>query len=184
MDFLLGGETKLEMEQGWTSEGAKIAFAKFPGLVNLLLSMLEEGWSDNIVDVDGIVGTIEKLFPALDIIRRAGVPTENREIVFMNVANHLGSHVWQVRDLAARAICALTPNTNWQLSAEQLMVLKDGSTNLEHGILLAIQYRFEREIGVVIPNENLEGNSSVHLSSLFIKLKPHRLPSANERVLP
>lgn len=167
-DVLLGAETKEQMEGGWTGEGAKIAFSKFPGLVDLLLSMLEESCNQNAGDPEGTMKTVEKLFPALDIIRRAGAPAECHAMIFKHVSTHLGSKVWQVRDLAARTICSLMPNANWQHAAESLLHIRDGSTNLEHGVLLAIQYTLGREIDAAIPDEHLDGKSLIHLGSLSL----------------
>lgn len=162
IDFLIGAETKDQVEKGWNGEGTKIPFFKFPGLLARLLNMLEHNGSEE--DLTKMVKTVEQIFPALDIIRRAGSPAESYEVVYKEVSAHLRSSFWQIRDLAARAMCALTPNNDWHLSVERLLALRDGSTNLEHGVLLAIGNTIERERNARIPPK--------HLSSKFLAKAP------------
>lgn len=116
-------------------------------LPGVLLNLLRTG-KDVMRPSTGTIAA-ESVFPALDIIRRAGPPEELRDELFSLVAEYLGSSVWHVRDMAARALCSFMLHGGWidALTAvvygqDQGVALKR-SNNL-HGALLTIKFVFER----------------------------------------
>lgn len=96
-------------------------------------------------------GTVaaESVFPALDIIRRAGPPEASRDELYVLVAEYLGSPVWHVRDMAARALCSFMLNDKWVSALESIIFSQGRSAkslhaNRLHGVLLTAKFVFER----------------------------------------
>lgn len=92
------------------------------------------------------IGAFEWVFPALDIIRRAGPPKDLREEIYACIKVHLGSIIWHVRDIAARTICTLLLDENWLSRILDLLETCSGLTNQIHGVLMAVKYLLERRL--------------------------------------
>lgn len=89
---------------------------------------------------------MESVFPALDIVRRAGPPPSHRDEIFKLVSMHLGSRIWHVREIAARTICTLLLHQDWLSAVTSLIVGSYGSTNHLHGVLMAVRMILERRL--------------------------------------
>jgi hypothetical protein len=89
---------------------------------------------------------VESVFPALDIVRRAGPPPSHRDEIFKLVSMHLGSRIWHVREIAARTICTLLLHQDWLSAVTSLIVGSYGSTNHLHGVLMAVRMILERRL--------------------------------------
>ncbi|TGJ86103.1 hypothetical protein E0Z10_g2662 [Xylaria hypoxylon] len=73
IDNLFGtNENKLAMEAGWDGRTVRISYHKFEALPSLLVNLLELGKKPSGIAMG--TQTAEAVFPALDIIRRAGPP--------------------------------------------------------------------------------------------------------------
>lgn len=96
----------------------------------------------------GSLGTsaVESVFPALDIIRRAGPPKELRVKIYASIKAHLGSGVWHVRDIAARTICTLLLDDSWLSGLLNLFITCSKSINEVHGVLLVVKHLLERRL--------------------------------------
>jgi hypothetical protein len=92
------------------------------------------------------IGAVESVFPALDIIRRAGPPKKLRSELHACIKVHLGSSIWHVRDIAARTICTLLLDEGWLEGLTDLLETCSNSTNQVHGVLLATKYLLERRL--------------------------------------
>ncbi|KAJ8129317.1 hypothetical protein O1611_g4314 [Lasiodiplodia mahajangana] len=78
IDNLFGtNETKSAMEAGWDGRTVRIAYHKFEALPSLLVNLLELGKKSSGITIG--TQTAEAVFPALDIIRRAGPPEGHLE---------------------------------------------------------------------------------------------------------
>lgn len=92
------------------------------------------------------ISSVESMFPALDIIRRAGPPQTHRSEIYKCVSVHLGSKVWHIREIAARTICTLLLHDAWLPAIVELIETSNNSTNRLHGGLMAVKFVLERRL--------------------------------------
>ncbi|KAF9875574.1 hypothetical protein CkaCkLH20_06955 [Colletotrichum karsti] len=149
LDNLFGtNESKATLEAGWDGRSTRLQYHKYPILPNVLLNLLRSG--REVMKPSTSTIAAESVFPALDIIRRAGPPEASRDELYGLVVGYLGSPVWHVREMAARALCSfLLRDDDWVTAAEKIIQdsLASGSSNLNnrlHGSLLTIKAVFER----------------------------------------
>lgn len=153
IDCLIGNnESKTSMEAGWDGRSTKVAWHKYKDLPSLLVNLLEMG--QTTATSSGGVTTAESVFPALDIIRRAGPPGEFKDKLYGIVAWYLGSHIWHVREIAARTLCSFLLKPQWLESMTILLQGSHQSANKLHGALLTFKYLLERLLEVM-PGELL-----------------------------
>ncbi|KAI1483913.1 putative death-receptor fusion protein-domain-containing protein [Daldinia eschscholtzii] len=154
IDCLFGtSESKTSIEAGWDGRTIKIPYSKFKALPALLVNLLETGQQSSGV----LIGTqtAESVFPALDIIRRAGPPEEFRDRLYGIIAWYLGSHIWHVREIAARTLCSFLLRPNWLDSITDLLASAKTSNKL-HGVLLTMKFLNER-LSEVMPEQLSDG---------------------------
>lgn len=152
IDCLFGtSESKSITEAGWDGRSIRLSYDRYQDLPHLLLKLLvvDPGYTHN--SRPGI-SAVESVFPALDIIRRAGPPEINRDKIYLRVSAHLGSHIWHVRELAARTMCTLLIRDDWPIRIEELLLLATESSNRLHGTLLAIKFFVERRSTLKLPH--------------------------------
>ncbi|KAI1450812.1 putative death-receptor fusion protein-domain-containing protein [Annulohypoxylon stygium] len=148
IDCLFGtSESKSSIEAGWDGRTIKISYRKFKALPELLVSLLEMGQQSTGV----LIGsqTAESVFPALDIIRRAGPPEEVRNKLYSIIAWYLGSRIWHVREIAARTLCSFLLKPDWTESIARLLQDCGSSANKLHGALLTLKFLLERLVEVM-----------------------------------
>lgn len=147
IDCLFGtSESKQITEAGWDGRSIKLSYDKYPALPELLLKLLNTETSNPGEINAPLIGAVESVFPALDIIRRAGPPDSNRGEIFNQVCKHLGSKVWHVREIAARTVCTLLMQDGWPSEIRKLIDSCHESTNRAHGTLIAIRFFLERRL--------------------------------------
>lgn len=130
------------MEAGWDGRSTRVAWHKYKSLPLLLVNLLKSGQS--MADASKEMTRAESVFPALDIIRRAGPPEEFKDELFDVVAWYLGSHIWHVREIAARTLCSFLLQEGWFERIQTLLVESYGSANRLHGVLLTFKFLLER----------------------------------------
>jgi hypothetical protein len=140
------------MEAGWDGRSTKIAWHKYKALPSLLVNLLEMGQTATKRS-EGAT-TAESVFPALDIIRRAGPPEEVKGKLYGIVAWYLGSHIWHVREIAARTLCSFLLRPEWLDSIRGLLRESHKSANNLHGALLTFKFLLER-LFEVMPDQLL-----------------------------
>ncbi|KAK4163458.1 thyroid adenoma-associated protein [Cladorrhinum sp. PSN259] len=162
IDCLLGtGESKALIESGWDGTSVRISYNKYPTLPGVILGLLKS------VSIDANVGQVlnsaaaEAVFPALDIIRRAGPPEENRDDLREHIETYLGSRIWHVREIAARTLCSFLLQTDWAAEIGKLLSKCGNSMNQLHGTLVTARFVIERkaDLGVDLKSDS----ASVHL---------------------
>ncbi|KAK3322123.1 putative death-receptor fusion protein-domain-containing protein [Apodospora peruviana] len=168
IDCLLGtGESKATIESGWDGVSIRISYNKYPTLPGVILGLLQS--AGNISEA-GAAATLnsaaasaaEAVFPALDIIRRAGPPEEHRAELWGRIEEYLGSRIWHVREIAARTLCSFLQGENWIDEMRALLVgdcglpRADLNANRLHGILLTIRFAIERKPSLTEDLENLK----------------------------
>jgi hypothetical protein len=151
IDSLFGtNESKLAMEAGWDGRTVRISYHKFEALPSLLINLLELGKKSSGTMIG--MQTAEAVFPALDIIRRAGPPEGYRKKLYDIIAWYLGSHIWHVREIAARTLCSLLLIPSWLQSIELLVTTSGESSNKLHGALLTTKFLLKR-LSQVMPDQ-------------------------------
>lgn len=153
IDCLFGtGESKASLESGWDGRTIRISYNKYPTLPGVLLSLLRtdatlsgEGVGSNSghLQIESQQAAAESVFPALDIIRRAGPPETHRAELYDAVVHYLGSRLWHVREMAARTVCSFLVNDdNWATGVQRLLLDKSAMTSVNrwHGSLLAVRF--------------------------------------------
>jgi len=135
-------------EAGWDGTSIKISYDQYPSLPALLLKLVNADTDEIGSSSASIIGLVESVFPALDIIRRAGPPATHRDKIYRCVSMHLGSRLWHVRELAARTICTMMLHGGWLDATLRLLKGSSTSTNRQHGVLLAVKFILERRLNL------------------------------------
>jgi hypothetical protein len=148
IDSLFGSqESKAMIEAGWDGKANRIPYHRYPNLPTVLAGLLKSG--HKMVTSTNATSSAESVFPALDIIRRAGPPDLLRDEIQIHVAAYLSSPVWHVREIAARTLCSCLLHDKW-LAVMQGLVSKSLSDkgingqNHVHGVLLSLKFLIER----------------------------------------
>lgn len=145
MDSLFGtNETKSSMESGWDGKTLRISYTKYSSLPSILLNLLQSGQKAMEPGTLTQSSAAESVFPALDIIRRAGPPESHRDELYTLIATYLGSRQWHVREIAARTLCSFLLNEEWLVSIQGLLE-ESRSANRMHGTLLTLKFFLERK---------------------------------------
>ncbi|KJZ78987.1 hypothetical protein HIM_01760 [Hirsutella minnesotensis 3608] len=149
IDSLFGSqESKSMIEAGWDGKANRIAYHRYPNLPTVLRNLLMSG-HQMLAQATTASTAAESVFPALDIVRRAGPPELLRDEIQGHVAVYLSSPVWHVRELAARTLCSCLLHEGWFGVMRQLIkaALDDtgrNALNHIHGVLLALKFLTER----------------------------------------
>ena len=122
----------------------KLSYDKYPTLPSLLNRMLGvhslvDAFKQHNIDLPSSVPA-ELVFPALDILRCAGRPTKENTTIDRLVFIHLGSKIWNIRELAARTICSLASGRHYISILAELMRPYRRSSNRWHGVLLTMKF--------------------------------------------
>lgn len=187
IDNLFGThESKAMIEAGWDGKANRIHYHRYPNLPGVLRNLLQSG--HRILSEMSSSGTAaaESVFPALDIIRRAGPPDLLRDEIQVHVAAYLSSPVWHVRDMAARTLCSCLLHEKW------LVVIKDifetavageskSKQNHVHGVLMTLKFLIER-LSEVAPERLLSMYSSLYF--LKTPIANHISRSTGLKLLP
>ncbi|EKJ75089.1 hypothetical protein NXS19_011936 [Fusarium pseudograminearum] len=149
IDCLFGShQSKATMEAGWDGKANRIAYHRYPSLPTTLLHLLKSG-HQMMASIAASSAAAESVFPALDIIRRAGPPEVLREELQIHIAKYLASPVWHVREIAARTLCSCLLHAQWldaitSLAAASVRSQIGNVQNHVHGVLLALKYTIDR----------------------------------------
>lgn len=147
IDSLFGtSESKAVTEAGWDGRSIRLSYERYPSLPDLLLKLLDTETSGSDQSTAPAIGAVESVFPALDIIRRAGPPSARRNEIYKLVSLHLGSRLWHVREIAARTICTLLLHQHWLRDILELLSMSGESSNRIHGTLMVVRFLLERRL--------------------------------------
>ncbi|TWU76774.1 hypothetical protein ED733_004991 [Metarhizium rileyi] len=133
IDNLFGThESKVMIEAGWDGKANRIHYHRYPNLPGVLKNLLQSGHRILSDSSASSTAAAESVFPALDIIRRAGPPDLLRDEIQVDVAAYLSSPVWHwlavIKDVFNSAmVCKLRDRQN-----------------RVHGILLTLKFVMER----------------------------------------
>lgn len=148
MDGLFGtSDSKTAIDAGWDGKTTRLYYHQYPILPIVLLNLLKSG--HGVMKPNTGTQAAEAVFPALDIIRRGGPPEVLREELYILVVGYLGSPVWHVRDMAARALCSFHLRDEWLVAIRSIVYPETEEAGLLranrlHGGFLTIKYVFEK----------------------------------------
>lgn len=124
---------------------SRVSYDKYPTLPPLLVRLLgghllaDPSKQHHNIDLSSSVSS-ELVFPALDILRRAGRPTSGSTTFDRLVFEHLGSKIWNIRELAARTFCSFAPEGQYISALAELLKPYSRTSNRWHGVLLAMKF--------------------------------------------
>ncbi|KAJ6780490.1 hypothetical protein PWT90_02966 [Aphanocladium album] len=150
IDCLFGShESKQMIEAGWDGKANRIPYHRYPNLPEVLRELLKSGHRVMATTSTLSAAAAESVFPALDIIRRAGPPALLRDEIQSDVAHYLSSSVWHVREMAARTLCSCLLHDKWltiikEIYCEAQQAPVGARLNYIHGVFLTLKFVFER----------------------------------------
>lgn len=169
IDCLFGShESKHMIEAGWDGRANRIPYHRYPNLPEVLRDLLKSGHQVMATTSTLSAAAAESVFPALDIIRRAGPPALLRDEIQSDVAHYLSSSVWHVREMAARTLCSCLLHDKWlemikKIHNEARRAAAGARLNHVHGVFLTLKFVFERLNEVSL--DQLKGNPKFYVES-------------------
>jgi hypothetical protein len=152
----------------WSRGSSRISYDKYSSLSSLLPRLLQEQPGEESRTSSqpnlGLEHSVQMVFPALDLLRRAGPPRELYDELKALVLNQLSNPVWHIRDLAARTYAtfvSLDGNATPDSTVQELRHLGPAncrSQNGIHGRLLAIRYIVEKVDSAGSHGDTRKGN--------------------------
>lgn len=126
--------------------GSKISFAKYPGLLDLLSTLLAP--SQGATSQEGTEIMTERIFPALELVGQK-IPSiaDDHDLMLCGlVREHLKSPVWGIREHAARVHASLFVRLSILTDVRNMVesLSNDATENYIHGISLCVQYSLRR----------------------------------------
>ena len=124
--------------------GSRIAFPKYPGLLELLSGLLTTARGEA---AEGTEIITERVFPALELVgdKVPSLTDETDEMLRGLVLAHLSSPVWGVREHAARVYASLLTRQNIPQALRALVMLPSTITeNYVHGVAMCARYALRR----------------------------------------
>lgn len=125
--------------------GSQVSFSKYPGLLELLSSLLttSEGSAAEGTDI-----VTERIFPALEPIGEKIPNIDGSEDTMLCglVSGHFNSPVWGIREHAARVYASLLTRTNILNNVHNLATQLQGQVteNYIHGTVLCVRFALRR----------------------------------------
>ncbi|PVH78131.1 hypothetical protein DL98DRAFT_258029 [Cadophora sp. DSE1049] len=140
-DLIFGTNTeKAVVERGWDGRSTMIQYSRYPALVDLITQLLK-------MDTD------DALFPAMDVLRRAGPPQDHRQYIESLVLQQLGNNNWQVRRIAADCLCSFLTERDLVKAVLVFLESKASGSNDRHGQLLVVRGILSQRLDATSDNE-------------------------------
>lgn len=139
IDCLFGtSEAKAITDAGWDGRSIRINYDYYPALPSILIKLISSplSFAESNEDIEKRANM--SVFPALDIIRRAGPPAALRDEIFRTIAWHLDSKVWHIREVTARTLATLLLHDGWEYEINCLLEWSFGNVNRIHGVLMTL----------------------------------------------
>lgn len=180
IDRLLG--TNDSYEDDLTRAKAKDVLVRYPELLTLALTLLD-------VDINaGATQSMEKVFPALQILQRVSVPPQDRDEVGNAVATLTSSEHWHVRQKAASTYARLQQERDILAEFQKCLLWDVRSECAQHGRLLCLWHLVKQRQNLpshactsllnsatIILDRCYEQNSSEIVVSIALDIRDHLL---------
>lgn len=172
------------------STSLRLPYDKYPTLAPLLVrllggrSLVHSSKQQHDIDLSASVPA-ELVFPALDILRRAGRPNHEDTTIDRLVFIHLGSKIWNIRELAARTFCSLASETQYISILAELLKPYHRTSNRWHGVLLTMKFlvemhfrcegiKWQSVLGISDYGAYLTMRRGPHINHIYPVTTPHR----------
>ena len=146
IERLLGSDEAQDWKEREMTRTSRFSYHNYPALVGMIKDLLNpEGplkesldtpETNSPMDLHGAEG----VFPALQILRQAMPPEEERMTILQSVTSLLSSPHWHLRDMAARTVTALYKSSELLTGVKWLLDNFEDASNAKHGKLLCIKY--------------------------------------------
>lgn len=120
-------------------------YEKYPNLPNLIVKLLSQ---HGMVAVDAVPPEgdsvslslqAQRVYPALEILERSGMPSEQCTTIREAIRLQMEGPVWALRQKAAKASALILDETEFTDEIKRLLKLKVTSQNAVHGHLLYVR---------------------------------------------
>ncbi|KAH7125462.1 putative death-receptor fusion protein-domain-containing protein [Dendryphion nanum] len=151
IERLLGSDEAQDWKEQDRAKTSRFSYTNYPSLVGILSnlldpngplkkSMVKSAETGSPLDLHGAEG----VFPALQIIRQAPPPDENRTAITESVLYLLGNPHWHLRDMAARTVVSLKRPHEYLETILEMIKTFGGPHDLQHGQLLCLKYMLQK----------------------------------------
>lgn len=122
-------------------------YNKYPNLPDLVLRLLQPmdspvknriGHTNEIPSIISLTQA-QRVFPALEIIERSGMPSQHRMGIKEAIWYHMESPVWSIREKAAKALSCVLDDNDRSTEIKALLQINWWSQNALHGKLLYLR---------------------------------------------
>ena len=134
-----------------------VVYEKYPNLPSLIVRLLFPRRRGQDVDDPDHQGpsklasmTAQKVFPALEIVERFGLPKHRRSDISDLINHHVEGPIWAVREKAAKVLAHVVTDKEIHTEIERLLENPGSTQNVIHGRLLRVRYMLAR-IAASIP---------------------------------
>lgn len=135
-----GADTNSRRVASSHGQFSPLTYEKFPVLAGLLLRLLDH-WHDGSASVI----YAQRVFPALEIVERFGIPNVHRKEIMQALERHRSSPIWPIREKAAKAYGMITEADDILIPIRQMIdTSKNRSQNEIHGQLLSLRVMLNR----------------------------------------
>lgn len=126
------------------------SYEKYPNLPNLIVKLLSQ---HSMVALDAVPSEevsvtlslqAQKVYPALEILERSGMPSEQRTTIREAIRLHMEGPVWAIRQKAAKTSALILDEAEFTDEVERLLESKAASQNAVHGHLLYVRFIIAR----------------------------------------
>lgn len=125
-------------------------YEKYPNLPNLIVKLLSQ---HSMVSVDAVPSEgdsvslllqAQKVYPALEILERSGMPSEQCTTIREAIRLQMEGPVWALRQKAAKASAFILDEAEFTDEIRRLLKSKATSQNAVHGHLLYVRFIIAR----------------------------------------
>lgn len=126
------------------------SYEKYPNLPNLIVNLLSQHSmvALNAIPSEGDSVSLslqaQKVYPALEILERSGMPSEQRTTIREAIRLHMEGPVWAIRQKAAKASALILDEAEFTGEVKRLLESKAASQNAVHGHLLYVRFIIAR----------------------------------------
>jgi len=152
IDRLLGAAEPSKDGFPNAAQPSKLSYDRYPGLIDLLVELLSninsgsvEASSDSSESLTYQQRDTERIFPVLEMLRRAAPPSDYQGVVTRLLMQAVGSQNWHLRDMAAKTYAAVTHEQSVAPVIQSLSKSNLGRMqNHRHGHLLVVKHLVRR----------------------------------------
>lgn len=143
IDRLLGTSEALDDDADGFATSSRLAWENYPGLLDLLVELLKP--LEEAVLVNKEVGmkssaAAERIFPVLDLLRKALPPSSYRKDLRNSMLAACDSPHWHVRDIAAHTYAGTAHLEGVVEEVKAQLDALSTSQNALHGRMLCVRY--------------------------------------------